>query len=692
MLCNVCCEGLKGIWDPSKTKRVCRMDDFVDVEVHGDDSRFVTVETYKSVKPHDPDYLRPEHHMFGHHVSRQSFEQSVRDGCVMCSSFRPRHIGDEVKADSNIAAFGYYSLFSIEFEDCPIMYMYVNNTRGGFELIRHTVQDDNTNTKISPSTGDDATWRIIQRWLDTCLQAHEACNQRPRVTFCPTRLLRLETANGPEPVFRVVDASQVEPGTRYVTLSHCCGTDDDSIKLTQVTLAQLSSPQPLSVLPLTFKEALAVVNRLGLTHLWIDCLCILQDNALEQDTEASRARHVFSNAFLSIVASGTTSSSGGLFSTRNPALVAPTVFDFPVDAAGTTVPYRSSLEGPRGWRRAFDDDPLSRSGRALEERLRAPRALHFGRKMVFWECHGASCAEVHPRGVNEALGGVGESEGGKDSEAGGKTMQRNKPWKTLLNAPTWRMREDPISQVFADWFAILETYTGCTLTTPEDKLPGLAGVAGDMKMLLHERGFHKTDYVAGIWKAMLPGGLVWNMRESGSRPAAYRAPSWSWAAVDGRINFHDRTPEEASRGLLCKLVGAATTLRTADAMGEVAAGSVMLMGKLALGKLCPVGGNGTVPIKSLVHQDGVTCLAEAKDNREWTVLFDTKEDVADEILCLPIRARTLSNIGCYVDGLALSRLGNGCHVRRGKWGILVNTQDEALGIFQGLPEQEVEIV
>lgn len=98
-------------------------------------------------------------------------------------------------------------------------------------------------------------------------------------------------------------------------------------------------------------------------------------------------------------------------------------------------------------------------------------------------------------------------------------------------------------------------------------------------------------------------------------------------------------------------------------------------------------------IKALVDLDGKTGLAEAGINRrQWTVLFDTEADVADEILCLPIRARTMSHIGCQVDGLALSRLPDGRYHRRGKWGALVGSEEEALGIFKGLPDRDVEIV
>lgn len=560
------------------------------------------------------------------------------------------------------------------------------------------VKDANMNLSISPSTGDDTTWDIIRGWLDTCLQTHDRCNQRPQESFVPSRLLQLDTATGPEPVFRVVEATEVEPGTRYVTLSHCCGVD--GLELTHSSLDQLLTPQPLSNLPLAFRDALTVVARLGLSHLWIDRLCLMQDDPSEQQAEASQTRDVFRNAFLSIAASGITSSSSGLFTTRDPALVAPTVFGFPVDAAGTTIPHYSWLEAPRGWTRAFRDDPLSRSAHAVQERLLAPRVVHFGSRMVFWECHGASCAEVHPHGVNEALGPLTGPERDVQGNDDRDIQTQNKPWKTLLEAPAWEMRHDPVHQVFSDWFIILETYSDCEPTVPKERLLGLAGVAKEMKNLLQERGCEETEYLAGMWKAMLPGGLVWNMRGSGRRPAAYRAPSWSWAAVDGGVNFHDSTPEEARRHLLYELVSATTTPCIADETGEVAAGSIVLRGKLALAKLHPPDASQCLPrhedmlIKSLVkvEDDPGLAVPVPNSNLQSTVDFDTKEDMTDEVLCLPVRASTLSNIGCHVDGLALSLLDKDCYARCGYWSILANTKEEALGMFKGISERELEIV
>src|SRR5690349_15954608 len=115
MLCKVCREGLQGIWDPSRTRRVCRVDAFMRDEATIPDSKFVTVEPYLAVEPCDPESLRPELYMFGHHLTRESFERSISNGCVMCNIFKPLYNGDVETPNPKITALGYYSLFSISF-------------------------------------------------------------------------------------------------------------------------------------------------------------------------------------------------------------------------------------------------------------------------------------------------------------------------------------------------------------------------------------------------------------------------------------------------------------------------------------------------------------------------------------------------------------------------------------------------
>ena len=55
------------------------------------------------------------------------------------------------------------------------------------------------------------------------------------------------------------------------------------------------------------------------------------------------------------------------------------------------------------------------------------------------------------------------------------------------------------------------------------------------------------DYLGGVWSGDLPFGMAWARQYSVlASPEIYRAPSWSWGSVDGRINHSFLTGQEGS--------------------------------------------------------------------------------------------------------------------------------------------------
>ncbi|KAI8720062.1 HET domain-containing protein [Fusarium sp. LHS14.1] len=84
------------------------------------------------------------------------------------------------------------------------------------------------------------------------------------------------------------------------------------------------------------------------------------------------------------------------------------------------------------------------------------------------------------------------------------------------------------------WLRIVELYTDSALTVPSDKLIACSGIAERMA------GIVKDDYVAGMWRRYLEGELLWvahGNHQPGrcTRPREYRAPTWSWASIDGPV-------------------------------------------------------------------------------------------------------------------------------------------------------------
>jgi hypothetical protein len=68
---------------------------------------------------------------------------------------------------------------------------------------------------------------------------------------------------------------------------------------------------PVVNIPATIKDAIRVAKSLGYQYLWIDALCIIQDDPQDWQREASRMAHVYGNADLVLTASSATDSYEG---------------------------------------------------------------------------------------------------------------------------------------------------------------------------------------------------------------------------------------------------------------------------------------------------------------------------------------------------------------------------------------------
>ncbi|KAH0531283.1 hypothetical protein TsFJ059_000137 [Trichoderma semiorbis] len=71
-------------------------------------------------------------------------------------------------------------------------------------------------------------------------------------------------------------------------------------------------------LPKTFQDAVTVTRSLGIPYLWIDSLCIIQEDEKDWESEAARMEEVFSFAYFTIAASRGTSSLSGFLGERKP--------------------------------------------------------------------------------------------------------------------------------------------------------------------------------------------------------------------------------------------------------------------------------------------------------------------------------------------------------------------------------------
>ncbi|CAI4211780.1 unnamed protein product [Parascedosporium putredinis] len=67
-------------------------------------------------------------------------------------------------------------------------------------------------------------------------------------------------------------------------------------------VSRLEQHIPADELPQTITDAMWLTRRLGLSFLWVDRLCIVQDDEAEKDEHVRNMAYVFANAYLTIIA------------------------------------------------------------------------------------------------------------------------------------------------------------------------------------------------------------------------------------------------------------------------------------------------------------------------------------------------------------------------------------------------------
>jgi hypothetical protein len=173
--------------------------------------------------------------------------------------------------------------------------------------------------------------------------------------------------------------------------------------------------------------------------------------------------------------------------------------------------------------------------------------LHFGGSGLFWECDTVRLAsDMLP----------------VEYSAGADTSYRLPPFSSL-----GKLIPASASIYTAEWSKIVNIYSTMELSRPaEDKLAACGGVAKVMAELMED------EYVTGFFRRDLVTKLPWTRMDHRAAPSAaaaevkksitkrsktWRAPSWSWASMDGAVStFSPPLDEETSAQIValdCKL-------------------------------------------------------------------------------------------------------------------------------------------
>ncbi|EXJ65765.1 uncharacterized protein A1O5_11006 [Cladophialophora psammophila CBS 110553] len=362
---------------------------------------------------------------------------------------------------------------------------------------------------------DQVDMNILRGWLNLCESQHGR--------YCASGFLETVTAKID---FIVVDVQQkklVNAGNscRYLALSYAWG-NMPQLQLTLGTREELFVPGALQKrweqIPQVIRDAMHVVTAIGEKYLWVDALCIVQDDPIHKHRQICEMGTIYGGALATIVAAASSSAAEGLCGvhpgTRQ-------VTDYAVSSGiyvAKREPFKDSVlkstHNTRAW--------------TYQERLLSKRCMYFSRQQVFFQCKQTVWSEdrwedawaCHTISYNEFA-----------------SIQHGFGKLTLLNYSM--SRDCRHSEIFDDCYALLvQEYSMKNLSYDSDILNGFAGLCS---FFLHR---WRLKFICGspLESSLFASALLWYHPHMGIRRRNYDDdsnlfPSWSWSGWIGGIIY-----------------------------------------------------------------------------------------------------------------------------------------------------------
>lgn len=376
---------------------------------------------------------------------------------------------------------------------------------------------------------------ITSKWLQQCCNSHRRCGLRePRPM--PGRVVDISAGHEK---LRLLKTSPGQLGV-YAAISYSWGGAKSSmLRLKKHTQKALESRFKLGDLVKLHQQGIQVAEELGYKYIWIDALCIIQDDIQDWLDQSSLVPQIYGNADITIVAGRSHDARDGFLE--------------PTYAAGVpaaAIPYQSSNSpspascwvGPR---RNHEIGPANERGWCYQEALVARRMIVYGSQQLSFRCQEAIEFED---GHHQWFAGRADWYD-LSSLFRGKPAEYLEPGEDPTDLFPFPAQLDPRQDsTLARWYDITAEYSARSFYNPTDNHAAFSGTVLLFQEVIARRyGRGHEKYMAGLWEMDMVFGLLWRSLRimDPGLPAltepkyegrvVRRAPSWSWMALSGRI-------------------------------------------------------------------------------------------------------------------------------------------------------------
>ncbi|CAI6305489.1 unnamed protein product [Periconia digitata] len=360
---------------------------------------------------------------------------------------------------------------------------------------------------------------LLRIWARECQLEHSLCRSGWGGL---TRKRRQKTRSY---TLRVIDCSNkkvvVAKGEcRYATLSYVWGQTDQYTSRKQDILTTVDEEQIIDLsertLAETVADAILVTKEMGIRYLWVDTVCIVQDDLEEKKETLSAMDEIYKQSVLTIVAATGTHANVGLAGIR---------------------PNSRVIDACQGWvdglhlRRCnkydaepkIEETPWASRGWTYQESYFSPRKLIFANNRVYYHCSESSFGEVQPLKKGCFRRPIFQSHSSTAKEL-----------QTMRSTPTGP---------FTLYAEHVENYNWRTLSFQEDVLAAFAGVASDIERATDKR----MRLFEGLPVGFLARALCWEVKNPQPRQTSARRlrssdrrpifPTWTWAAWNIAVHY-----------------------------------------------------------------------------------------------------------------------------------------------------------